>query len=295
MRALLGNSLGDIVAVKRVIVDWLIRRVFLNPPDRRNAQLLASFTNFVVEIGVEDRRLALLSYPVAVWLSRGYLKPGDPAASLMKDIDRTIYERAVEGIYGCGGKILDLIMDSSPHYWLASAILVERDDLDSEVTVDLLDSIIREALNLSVIDMAASRFQGECASDAKKLIYYTVEGGYAGAVTVGLFERIMRLLESGAIAERMKSLEALKVMARLISRREVSGRVVLLMWDWLDKTVKKGVLDDQLVEDLLAILGALAYRSESKTVSLMVIEWIVEDILLNPNYSKVYYDEELFA
>jgi hypothetical protein len=67
------------------------------------------------------------------------------------------------------------------------------------------------------------------------------------------------------------------------------------MWDWLDKAVKEGTLDDQLVEDLLALLGALAYRSESKTVSLMVIEWLIEDILLNPNYSKVYYDGELFA
>jgi hypothetical protein len=52
-------------------------------------------------------------------------------------------------------------MDSSPHYWLASAILVERYGLDSEVTMDLLDSIILEAMNLSVIDMAASRFRGD--------------------------------------------------------------------------------------------------------------------------------------
>jgi hypothetical protein len=43
-----------------------------------------------------------------------------------------------------------------------------------------------------------------------------VEGGYAGAITVGLFEkRIMKLLGSGSTVERMKSLEALKVMARL--------------------------------------------------------------------------------
>lgn len=67
------------------------------------------------------------------------------------------------------------------------------------------------------------------------------------------------------------------------------------MWDWLDKVVKKGALDDQLVEDLLSLLGALAYRSESKTVSLMIIEWIVDGILLNLNYSKAYYDGELFV
>lgn len=142
------------------------------------------------------------------------LKRGDPATSLMKDIDRTIHERAVKGVRGCGERILDLIMDSSPQYWLASTILLERDDLDSEVTVDLLDSIIHEALNLSVIDMAVSRFHGECARDARKLIYYTVEGGYAGAVTAGLFNKIMKLIESGSVVERMKGLEALKVMAK---------------------------------------------------------------------------------
>jgi len=71
--------LWDVEAVERIIVDWLIRRVFLDPQDRRNEQLLASFANFVVESGVKDRRLALFSYPVAVWLSRGYLKRGDPA------------------------------------------------------------------------------------------------------------------------------------------------------------------------------------------------------------------------
>jgi hypothetical protein len=45
----------------------------------------------------------MLSYPVAVGLSRGYLEPGDPATSLVKDIDREIYEKAVEGVHACGG------------------------------------------------------------------------------------------------------------------------------------------------------------------------------------------------
>ena len=41
-------------------------------------------------------------------------------------------------------------------------------------------------------------------------------------------------------------------------------------------------------------VGAMAYRSKSKTVSLMIIEWVVENILQNPSYFKVYYNESLF-
>ncbi len=194
------------------------------------------------------------------------------------------------------GELIDLVMMLSPLYLILASIVIEReDDLESLKDRDEFREALDKVWRLSIIDLAVNRFGGDCAAEVKKLIYYTVQRGLGHSITSEFIEKILEMLESTSSDTRRKGLEALRTIARIVSDKEVAGLMALRVGMWLERAVKSGGLDDSTKAEVVASLGTLAYRSISKSVSHLIIEWFVEGVLLNPNYSKVYFDEESFA
>ena len=147
------------------------------------------------------------------------------------------------GVYECGDELMDLVMKISPHYWLEAFILTGEFELSPGKTMELQDQIISRIHSLAAIDFAAYRFKGECAKDLRNLIYYTIEGGYAGSITYELSKMMVKKLESGSYSEKKKALEAINVLARLLSRPEIVGDLVLNLVHWLGRAAKQGLKD----------------------------------------------------